>query len=92
MLVNCGENTHRLARNVAYIPRYVSVHPHQVNHYIKYFDALFLMVGNNLYGFVQRCASSTNFLVRLLQMSGAFYKSSFFQNYSMLLHDGDQLK
>ena len=32
------------------------------------------------------CASSSNFFIRSLQMSDAFYNSSFFLNYSTLLY------
>ena len=42
-----------------YIPRNVSVRPNQVNHYVRTSDALF---ENNLYRFIQRCASSSTFL------------------------------
>jgi len=61
-----------------YIPRNVSGRPHQVNHYVKALDALFR---NSLYVFVQRCASSSNFFIRLLQKSDAFYLSLFFLHY-----------
>jgi len=33
-----------------------------------------------------------NFFIQSLQMSDAFYKSSFFLNYSMFLYDGAQLQ
>jgi len=71
-----------------YIPRNVSVRPHQVSHCVKTFDAV---LRNNLYRFFMQCTSSSNFFIRSLQMSDAFYKSSFFFNYSMLLYGGDQL-
>jgi len=41
---------------------------------------------NNLYRFLQRCASSSNFLSDLQKMSDDFYKSSFFLQYQMLLY------
>jgi len=34
----------------------------------------------------------SNFFIRSLQMSDAFYKSSFFLNYSTLLYDGEQMQ
>jgi len=52
------------------------------------FDAL---LRNNLYRFLQRCASSSNFFIQSLQMSDAFHKSSFFLNNLTLMYDGDQL-
>jgi len=45
------------------IPRNGSVRPLRVNHYVRIFDALYR---NNLCGFVQRCASSSNFFIRSL--------------------------
>ena len=71
-----------------YIPRNVSVCPHQVIHRVMTFDAL---LRNNLYRFLQRCASSSNFFIQSLQMSDAFHKSSFFLNNLTLMYDGDQL-
>jgi len=52
-----------------YIPRNVSVCPHQVSHCVTPFDAL---LRNNLYCFFQHCESSYNFFIRSLQMSDAF--------------------
>jgi len=66
-------------RIMHYIPRNVSVRPHQVNHCVRCFDAL---LRNNLYRIFKQCASSSNFFIRSLQMFDAFYKSSFFLNYS----------
>jgi len=63
--------------NMHYILRNVSDRPHQVNHYVRTFDALFR---NYLYGCVRRCES--------LQRSDAFYKSTFFLHYLTLLYDG----
>jgi len=88
MLASCGANTHtlttkrlRAAYNIAYrimhMPRNVSVRPHPVSHRVTTFDTYLI---NNLYRFL-RCASSSNFFIRSLQMSAAFYKSSFFLNY-----------
>ena len=58
-----------------YIPRNVSVHPHQASHRVTTFDAL---VRNNPHHFsAQRCASSSIFFIRSLQLPDAFYKSSF---------------
>jgi len=99
MLASCGANTHRLVWS-AYalhttvptelrIPRNVSVRPHRVKHCINTFDAL---LRNNLYRFFKRYISSSNFFIRSLQMSDAFYKSSFFRNYLTLVYDRDQLK
>jgi len=48
----------------------VSVRPHQVSHRVTAFDAL---LRNNLHHFLQHCASSSNFFIRSLQMSNAFY-------------------
>jgi len=45
-------------RIMHYIPRNVSVHPHQVNYYVKICDTL---CRNYLYSFVRRCETS-NFL------------------------------
>ena len=39
-----------------------------------------------------RLWSSSNFFIRSLQMSDAFYKSSFFLNYSTLFYDGEQMQ
>ena len=75
-------------RIMHYIPRNVSVRPHQVSHCVRTFDAV---LRNNLYWFFVRCTSSSNFFIQLLQMSDAFYKSSFFLNYSTLLY-GDQMQ
>jgi len=75
-------------RIMHYIPRNVSVRPHQVNHCVTTFDAV---LRNNLYRFFIRCSSSSNFFIRSLQLSDAFYKSSFFLNYSTLLY-GEQMQ
>jgi len=75
-------------RSMHYIPMNVSVRPHQVSNCARTFDAL---LRNNLYRFFIRCASSSNFFIRSLQMSDAFYKSSFSQLLT-LLHDGDQMQ
>ena len=72
-------------RIMHYIPRNVSVRPHQVSHCVRTFDAV---LRNNLYRFFIRCTSSSNFYIRSLQMSDTFYKSSFFLNYSTLLYGG----
>jgi len=69
------------------IPRNVSFRLHQVSHCVRTFDTL---LRNNLYRFFIRCASSSNFFIRSLQLPDAFHKSSFFLNYSTLLYDGDQ--
>jgi len=71
-----------------YIPRNVSVRPQQVSHCVRTFNAV---LRNNLYRFFIRCTSSANLFIRSLQMSDAFYKSSFFLNYSTLLY-GDQMQ
>jgi len=63
----------------------LSVRPHQVSHRVTTFDAL---LRNILYRFLQRCASSSDFFIRSLQMSDAFYKSSFFLNNLTLLYRG----
>ena len=70
-----------------HLPRIVSVRPRQVNHCVRTFDAL---LRNNLYRFFIRCTSSSNFIIRSLQMSDAFYKSSFFLNCSKLLYEEDK--
>ena len=46
-------------RIIHYIPRNVSVRPHQVSHCVRTFDAL---LRNNLYRFFIRCTSLSNFL------------------------------
>jgi len=74
-------------RTVHCIPRNVRVCPHQVIHRITAFDTL---LRNDLYRF-SRCASSSNFYIRYLHISDAFYKSLFFLNYLRLLYDSDQL-
>jgi len=51
-------------RIMHYIPRNVSVRPHQVSHCVRTFDAV---LRNNLYRFFVRCASSSNFFIRSLQ-------------------------
>ena len=76
-------------RIMNYIPRNVSVRSHQVGHCVRTFDAV---LRNNLYRFFIRCTSSSNFFIRSLQMSDAFYKSSFFLNYSTLLYGGDRMQ
>ena len=75
-------------RIMQYIPRNVSVHLHQVSHCVRTFDAV---LRNNLYRFFIRCTSSSIVFIRSLQMSDAFYKSSFFLNYSTLLY-GEQMQ
>ena len=45
---------------------------------VRTFD---VVLRNNLYRFFIQCTSSSNFFIRSLQMSDAFYKSSFFLNY-----------
>ena len=62
---------HRIARNI-------SACPHQVNHCVRTFDAL---LRNNLYRFIKRYATSSNFFILSLQMP-VFYKSSLFLHYS----------
>ena len=73
-------------RIMHYIPRNVSVRPHQVSHCVAN-----AVLRNNLCRFFIRCTSSSNFFIRSLQMSDAFYKSSFFLNYSTLLY-GEQMQ
>jgi len=46
-------------RIMHYIPRNVSVRPHQASHCVRTFDAV---LRNNLYWFFIRCTSSSNFL------------------------------
>ena len=75
-------------RIMHYIPRNVSVRPHQVSHCIRTFNAV---LRNSLHRFFMRCASSFNFFIRSLQMSDDIYKSSFFLNYSTLLY-GEQMQ
>ena len=87
---NCGENTHRPVwsayvlritmpyRIMQYIPRNVSVRPHQVSHSVRTFDAV---LRTNLHRFFIRCASSSNCFIQSLQLSDAFYKSSYFLNF-----------
>ena len=77
---------HYIPRNVSVRPHQVS--PHQVSHCVRTFDAV---LRNNLYRFFIRCISSSNFFIRSLQMSDAFCKSSFFLNYSALLY-GDEMQ
>ena len=72
-------------RIIHYISRNVSVRPHQVSHCVRTSDAV---LRNNLYRLFIRCSSSSNFFIRSLQISDAFYKSSFFLNYSTLLYGG----
>jgi len=63
----------------AILPRYSPASLHQVSHCVRTFDAV---LRDSLYRFFIRCASSSNFFIRSLQKSDAFYKSSFFLNYS----------
>ena len=79
---------HIAYRIMHYIPRNESVRPHQVSHRVKTFDTL---LKNNLYRFLQRCASSSNSFIRSVQMHDAFYKSSSFLIYLTFMYDGDQL-
>jgi len=72
-----------------YLSRNVSVHSRQVSRCVKTFDAL---LRNNVYQIFVRCSPSSNYVILSLQMSDAFYKSSFFLNYSTFLYDGDQLQ
>ena len=67
-------------RIMHYMPRNVSVRPHQVSHRVTTFHAL---LRHNVPLF--RCASS-NFLSSLFNPD-AFHKSSFFLNCVTLLHD-----
>ena len=97
MLASCGADTRRpieartccnAYRIMHYIPRNISVRPHQVSHCVRTFDAV---LRNNLYRFFIRCTFSSNLFIRSLQMSDAFNKSSFFLNYSTLLY-GEQMQ
>ena len=63
------------------------MHSYQ-SHCVRTFDAV---LRKNLYRIFMRCASSPNYFIPSLQMFGAFYKSSFFLNYSTLLY-GDQMQ
>ena len=76
---------HNAYRVMHYIPRNARVRPHQVSHCVSTFDALF---GNYLYDFVRRCESSSNFFIRSIQRSDAFYKSSLFLHYLTRLYGG----
>jgi len=86
--LHAAYNKNNVYRMMHYIPRNVSVRPHQVSHCARTFDAV---LRNNLHRFFIRCTSSSNFFIRSLQVSDAFYKSSFFLNYSTLLY-GDQMQ
>jgi len=55
--------------------RNVSVRPHQVNHYVRIFDASFR---NNLYGFVRLCESSPNFFYPITSNAWCFLRSFIF--------------
>jgi len=53
--------------------------PRKVAYFIETIDAL---MRNCLYAFVQRCARTSNFFIRSLQMSNAFQQISiFFSHY-----------
>ena len=87
MLANCATNTHRLGSAYALHLSYNNTYQITGMHYTprnkgcletRRFDAL---LRNNLYRFLQRCASSFNFFIRSFQISDAFYKSSFFLKY-----------
>jgi len=56
-------------RIMYYIPRYISVRPHQVSHCVRTFDAV---LSNNLHRFFIRCTSSANFFIRSLQIVWCF--------------------
>jgi len=65
--------------------------PHQVNHCVKTTQWFNGLLRNNMYQFFKCCAWSSNFFVRLLHMSDAFCKSSFFfLNYLTFVYDGDK--
>jgi len=70
-------------RIMHYIPRNVSVRPHQVSHCGTTFDAVL----RNNYRFFMRCTSSSNFFIRSLQMLQIFI----FLNYSTLMY-GKQMQ
>ena len=74
-----------------YIPRNVSFRPHQINCYVKIFDAL---LRNYLYGFARRCESSSNLFIRWLQRVWCFPQALFFLHYLTFLKAGisDQLQ
>jgi len=62
-------------RVMHYIPRNVSVRPHQVNHCVTTSDGL---IRNSFYCFVQRCASSSNFFIGTLLKIWCFRQFSIF--------------
>jgi len=98
---NCGASTPRLLskrlrvthnnayRILRYIPRNISFRPHQVTHFIRTFD---VTVINTLHAFTQRCVYSSNFFIRSLQFSVAFYKPPFFSHYVTLVHENDRMQ
>jgi len=51
-------------RIMHYIPRNVSVRPHQVSQCVRTFDPV---LRNNLYRFFIRCTSSSNLFIRSLK-------------------------
>jgi len=53
-------------RIMHYIPRNVSVLPHQVSYCVRTFDVVLRI---NLYRFFIRCTSASNFFIQSLQMS-----------------------
>jgi len=65
------------------------VRPHQVNRYVRTFDALFR---NYLYGYAHRCDSSPNYFVWSPQRWDGFYISSFLLHHLTLLYDDDPLQ
>jgi len=88
MLANCGANTRRVVWSACALH---SIMPTEL--FITYPEMQVFAHTKlaNLYRFLQRCASSSNFFIRSLQMSDAFYKSSFFLSYLTLMYDGDHL-
>ena len=64
----------------------ICVSPHQVNHYVRTFDAMFR---NCMYGFVCQCEPISNSFIQSLQR---YNKYSCFLQYLTLLYDGDQLQ
>jgi len=102
MLANCGANTRRLVWSdyVLHITMPIELCITYPEMWAFAHTRLAIVSGplmpcweTTLYWFFIRCTSSSNFFIRLLQMSNAFYKSSFCLNYySTLLYGGDRLQ
>ena len=73
-----------------YIPRNVSVRPHQVSHCLK--TVVWSRAEKQLVSIFYTMHIFIQLFIRSFQLSDAFYKSSFFLNYSTLRYGGDRMQ